>query len=92
MGHIVPHSLTTHKHHTRTMNTAEKMGYNTCEETGCVMLYLSVEQLKNITCMVQEVATTEENATKRDGEFILSELYECLEGASWGKYSPYDLK
>ena len=74
------------------MNTAEKMGYNTCEETGCVMLYLSVEQLKNITCMVQEVATTEENATKRDGEFILSELYECLEGASGGKYGKLDLE
>ena len=74
------------------MNTAEKMGYSICEEIGCVILYLSVEQLKNITCMVQEVATTEENATKRDGEFILSELYECLEGASWGKYSPYILK
>ena len=57
-----------------------------------LILYLSVEQLKNITCMVREVATTEENATKRDGEFILSELYECLEGASCGEYSPYDLK
>ena len=88
----MPHSLTTHKHHTRTMNTAEKMGYNTCEETGCVMLYLSVEQLKNITCMVQEVATTEENLTKRDGGFILSELGRCLEGASWGEYTLYDLK
>ena len=74
------------------MKTAEKMGYSICEETGCVILYLSVEQLKNITCMVREVATTEENATKRDGEFILSELYECLEGASCGEYSPYDLK
>ena len=74
------------------MNTAEKMGYSTCEQTGCVILYLSVEQLKNITCMVQEVATTEENATKRNGEFILSELYECLEGASWGEHSSYGLK
>lgn len=74
------------------METAQKLGYNTCEETGCVMLYLSVEQLKNITCMVGEVAATEENATERNGEFLLNELYECLEGASWGKYGACKLK
>ena len=73
------------------MRTAEKMGYSTCGETGCVILYLSVEQLKNITCMVQEVATTEENATKRDGEFILDELGDCLEGASCGEYALWNL-
>ena len=73
------------------MNTAEKMGYNTCEETGCVMLYLSVEQLKNITYMVSEVAACEENATERNGEFLLNELCECLEGASWGKYGALNL-
>ena len=64
------------------MKTAESLGYSICEETGCVMLYLSVEQLKNITCMVQEVASSEENATYRDGEFLLDELYECLDGAT----------
>ena len=73
------------------MKTAEKMGYRICEETGCVILYLDVEQLKNITCMVQEVATTEENATKRDGEFILDELGRCLEGASCGEDVLWDL-
>ena len=69
------------------MNTAEKMGYRICEETGCVILYLSVEQLNNITCMVEEVACSEENAIRRNGEFILGELSECLEGASCGEYN-----
>ena len=73
------------------MNTAEKMGYNTCEETGCVMLYLSVEQLKNITYMVSEVAACEENAMERNGEFLLDELGECLEGASCGEYALWNL-
>ena len=63
------------------MNTAEKMGYSICEETGCVILYLSLEQLKHITSMVCEVATTEENSEK-DGAFILRELDECLDGAT----------
>ena len=74
------------------MNTEQQLGYGTCEETGCVMLYLSVEQLKNITSMVSEVASSEENAMERNGEFLLNELYECLEGASWGKYTARTLK
>ena len=73
------------------MKTAESLGYSICSETGCVILFLSVEQLKNITCMVQEVATTEENATKRDGAFILDELADCLEGASCGEYALWNL-
>ena len=66
------------------MKTAESLGYSICEETGCVILYLSVEQLKNITYMVSEVASCEENAMERNGEFLLNELCECLEGASGG--------
>ena len=72
--------------------TAASLVYSVCPETDCVMLYLSVEQLKNITCMVQEVASSEENATYRDGEFLLDELCDCLEGASFGKYTSSNLR
>ena len=58
------------------------MGYRICEETGCVILYLELKQLENITEMVREVACTEENCDGRDGQFILDELVECLDGAT----------
>ena len=68
---------------TQSTNTSERMGSAICSETGSVILYLSLEQLENITYMVKEVGSSVENATQRDGEFLMEELSECVDRAAF---------
>ncbi len=68
---------------TQSTNTSERMGSAICSETGCVILYLSLEQLKNITEMAGEVANTEENCDGKDGAFLMEELSECVDRAAF---------
>ena len=67
---------------TQSPNTSVRMGCEICSETGTVILYLSLDQLENITYMVNQVGSLEENATERDGEFLCDELSVCVDRAA----------